>query len=438
MGTTASQPAPREDETIDATLVSSVRMLSSLCRWSIQYDYYSLPISSPPRSPPRFPTENLNLNDEKSWPTWPGSCDSEPFTGKLSDNLESNDFSNLSLDGLPIAVDLMARATRGSPKELLKEARGFSIMSRNVNLVIDLLEEIGENVDITGLYPLHLAVRYLDGSKTCCNVLEALDPPRALRKIYVNDLGHSVLDQLMITILKAHTSCLPSVVDVIFKKDKRFEGEEVDICGRWNADSDCVRTLLVNGPSGVPFQWKHMFCHTSVQTSCHCLGTVFGHGPQWRPDINVQSVLLLRRCSHCGLKLQLLPLHTLILVGLHLSRSACKNETPFGILACLLCLLSYGANPLLRANVSVQALLGDEDVDECSHEEIDPVELAMKVPASLSSMWSRELSTGWQVITNVLGHSRAEWKARPSRRRSNSNEREDEHEFSTFIEYGED
>ncbi|KAF6228030.1 hypothetical protein HO133_007758 [Letharia lupina] len=284
MGTTASQPAPREDETIDATL----------------------------------------------------------FTDKLSDNIESNDFSNLSLDGSPIAVDLMARAPRDSPKELLKEALGFSIMSRNVNLVIDLLEEIGENVDITGLYPLHLAGRYLDGSKTCCNVLDALDHPRSLRKIYVNDLGHPVLDQLMITILKAHTSCLPSVVDVIFKKDKRFEGEDVDICGRWNADSDCVRTLLANGPSGIPFQWKYM------------------------------------------------------------------------------------------------ALLGNEDVDECSHEEMDPVELAMKVPASSSSMWSRELSTGWQVLTIVLRHSQAEWKARPSRRRSNSNEREDEHEFSTFIEYGED
>ena len=121
MGTTASQPAPREDETINTTLVSSVRMLSSLYRWSIHYDYYGLPIASPPRSPPRFPTENLNPNDEKSWPTWPGSCDSEQFTDKLSDNLENKDFSNLSLGGLPIAVDLMARATRGSPQELLKE-----------------------------------------------------------------------------------------------------------------------------------------------------------------------------------------------------------------------------------------------------------------------------------------------------------------------------
>ncbi|KAF6241916.1 hypothetical protein HO173_000628 [Letharia columbiana] len=322
MGTTASQPAPREDETIDATLVSSVRMLSSLCRWSIHYDPYGLPISSPPRSPPRFPTENLNFNDEKSWPTWPGFCDSKQFTGKLSDNLESNGFSNLSLDGLPIAVDLKARATRGSPKELLKEALGFSIMSRNVNLVIGLLEEIGENVDITGLYSLHLAIRYLDGSKTCCNVLDALDHPRALKIMSMTWAIH--------------------VVDVIFKEDKRFEGEDVDICGRWNADSDCVRTLLANGPSGIPFQWKHM------------------------------------------------------------------------------------------------ALPGNEDVDECSHEEMDPVELAMKVPASLSSMWSRELSTGWQVLTIVLRHSQAEWKARPSRRRSISNEREDENEFSTFNEYRED
>ena len=76
--------------------------------------------------------------------------------------------------------------------------------------------------------------------------------PRALRKLFVNDLGHTILDQLMIAILKAHSSCSPGVVDPIFKKAKRFEGEDVDICGRWDADSGCIRQLLVKGDASIP------------------------------------------------------------------------------------------------------------------------------------------------------------------------------------------
>ena len=418
VGTLASQPTPRNDEITDPVLVSAVNMPSPLCRWSVHCaDPYYESVPSPPRSP----SENLNPNDEESWPLWPGSRDSEELTEKLSDSLETNDFSNVRLDDLPIAMGQVARAARRSPNELLEEALGFSIMSRNESLAGDLL-----------------AVSYLDGSKTCCSILERLDieHPLSLRKLYVNDLGHRVLDQLMIAILKAHTSCMPSVVDVVFKKEKQFEGEDVDICGRWDADSDCIRALLANGTSGIPFDWKHMFCHTSVQTICHCIGTVFG--PHWSPDINAPSGLFVRRCLHCGLKLQLLPLHTLVLVATHLSRSGCKNETLFGILACLICLLNNGANPLLKATISVPALLGNEEVNKCSHEELDTAELVERVPAGLKSTWSRELSTGWRVICNVLRHSQAEWKLESSRRRSTSSERERDDGFDSFIRYSED
>ena len=436
IGTPVSLPTPRMDDMVDPTLAHTVQMPSPLCRWSVhvRYTHYeSIP------SPPPSPAANLELNDEESWPPWPGPHDSSEYTKKLSDSLESNDFSNVSPGDLPIAMDQVARAARRSPDELLEEAFGFSIMSRNLYLVIDLCEKYENRFDVTGLYPFHLAVSYLDGSKTCCSVLEQLvmADPRSLRKLYINDVGHTVLDQLMVAILKAHTSCLPSVVDAIFKKEKRFEGEDVDICGRWDSDSECIRTLLANGRPSIPFEWKHMFCHTSVQTICHCIGTLFG--PFWRPDINVPSGLFTRRCLHCGLKLQLLPLHTLILVGLHLSQSGCKDETLFGILACLLCLLNNGANPLLKANISVQALFDNEEGDKCSHEELDPAELMKKIPISLKSMWSRELSTGWQVICNVLEkHSQAEWKVKPSRHQSAANEHEHDDEFDMFLRCTED
>lgn len=387
--------------------MNAENMPSALCRWSIHYQGIRYdPIPSPPRSP----TENFDLDDEKNWPRWPRSTNLGGYTEKLSGNLESNDFSSVKVGDLPIAVDHIARAARGSPAELLEEALGFSIMSRNADLTIDILMKTKNENEVAGLYPFHLAATFLDGSKTCCDIFNTLSSsiPRSLRKLYVNELGHTVLDQLMITILKAHTSCLPSVVDVIFKRESRFEGEDVDICGRWDADSACVRSLLANGTSRIPFEWKHMFCHTSVQTICHCIGAVFG--PRWGPDINTPSGIFLRRCSHCGLKLQLLPLHTLVLVGLHLSHSGCKGENLFGILACLLCLLSHGANPLLKAHISSQTLFENDQGSACGHEELDPAELIEKLSTRLELRWSKELSTGWQVIHYALKQSQAEWK----------------------------
>ena len=434
-GTPVSIPTPRMDDMVDPILPHTVQMPSPLCRWSVHYrdvEYERIP------SPPPSPAPNLDLNDEENWPSWPGSHDSSEYAKKLSDSLESNNFSNLKPGDLPIAVGHIAGAARRSSDELLQEAFGFSIMSRNESLVRGHSYEFGDRFEVTGLYPFHLAVSYLDGSKTCCNILDILvmADKRSLRKLYVNNLGHTILDQLMIAILKAHTSCSPSVVDAILKKEKRFEGEDVDICGRWDSDSECVRTLLANGTPTIPFEWKHMFCHTSVQTICHCIGIVFG--PFWSPDINTPSGLFVRRCSHCGLKLQLLPLHTLILVGLHLSQSGCKDETLFGILACLLCLLSNGANPLLKANISVQTLLDVEEGNGCSHEELDPAELSEKILTGLKSVWPKELRTGWQVICHVLKHSQAEWKRKPSKHQSVSNEQEHDYEFDTFIRYAED
>ena len=358
--------------------------------------------------------------------------------GKLSSSLDNNHFSNVKLDDLPIAVDQIARAVRRSPNELLKESLGFSIMSRNVGLMEDLLSSIEGKLDATGLYPFHLAATYLDGSKQCCSILDRIISleGRSLRRLDANELGHTILDQLMITILKAHTSCPPSVVDPIFKKEKRFEGEDVDICGRWDADSDCIRTLFANGISRIPFEWKHMFCHTSAQTICHCIGAIFG--PSYRPNIDAPSGLFVRRCLHCGLKLQLLPLHTLILVGLHLSHFGCEKENLFGILACLLCLLHNGANPLLKANISVQALLGNEEGNECGHEQLDPAELAEKVLASSTLTLSSELSIGWQIMCNVLRYAQAEWKIKSRRRRSASITSQLDDRFDASIGYSQD
>ena len=366
------------------------------------------PIISPPHSPPA----HIDLDDEESWPAWPASNLGNNITQELSNGLERNTFSNVRPSELPIATDQIVRALKQSPQEIHQEALGFSIMSRNIGLMLDLLQKMNESGHhISGIYPLHLAIAYLDGSKVCCNLLDVLAIKIPLRQYHMNDLGHTILDQVMIAILKSHTSCTPTVADSFFKNQKRFEGAEVDVCGRWDADSPCVRELLAKGDSSIPFGWKHMFCHTSVQAICHAIATVYRS--KYGPDINTPSGLFTRRCSNCGLKLQLLPLHTLVMVGFYLSESGCEGETLFGILACLLCLLSYGVDPRLKADISLQSLWGQQDSDRCSHGDIDPTELIEKIVTSYTHTWSDEIATGWNVIVYVLRQSRAEWNGEP-------------------------
>ena len=389
-------------------------------------------------SPPRSPQAQFDLEDEHNWPQWraPHATVAD-FTERLCDGLQDNSFTNVGLGDLPIAVNHMVKAVQNSPEEMREEALGFAIMSRNVELVVDLLKRFAaEYRQVKGLFRFHLAVSYIDGSKTCCNLLGELFERFPVRQLNVNDLGHTVLDTLMVAILKAHTSCKPNVVDTIFARDKRFEGEDVDICGRWDPDSDCIRTLLADGHSQIPFAWKHNFCHTSVQTICHCIGTLFLFSN--RPGVNTASGLFVRRCSHCGLKMQLLPLHTLLIISFHLSQSGCEGETLFGVLACLLCLLQNGANPLLKANISLRMLLSDEEGLDCSHHELDPLELIEKLPAGLASKWTKEIQTGWQVLHNILKHSQAVWHRRPLLSQPIFDVLQQSDEFSAFVDFGED
>lgn len=223
-GTTMNSPSQRthlrDDELNNGSPQSTLERPSDLCRWSahtncVQYEE----IESPPPTPPA----KIHADNEKSWTEWPTPSGPTVFLEKLQDGLENNDFSNVRVEELPIAVTQIVRAARHSPNELLKEAFGFSIIARNLDLVRGLAREIClAKVDVAGLYPFHLATSYLGGSKTCCNVLNAIAEFFPTRRHLVNDLGHTILDNLMISILKAHTSCVPSVVDHVLRQEKRF------------------------------------------------------------------------------------------------------------------------------------------------------------------------------------------------------------------------
>jgi hypothetical protein len=379
---------------------------SQLCRWSIHVrdvDYEEVP--SPPGD-----DEYDDGQNENSWKEWPQSWANHRIEEKIVDALQTNSFSSLSVDELPFSTAKVASAASKSPNEILVETVGFSIIAGNLDLLDTLLLEAqNKAVDLSSLYPVHLAISYLRGSKTCCNVLDLLySLPYEIRpsKSPYNSLGHTTIDNLMITILKSHTSTTPGFVDRALATESRFVGEEVDICGRWDADSECYRELLGSGGPSIPFDWKHKFCHTSAQAICHCLDTLrvlSGEGLFEMP-----SGLFLRYCSECGRKLQLLPLHTLVLTAFQLGRSGCQGEDLFGALACLLCLINHGIDPCRTAHFSIAALLGTESNDRCSHKDLSPIDLAEQVPESMTNTWPLPARNGWQLFCLVLRKSHNE------------------------------
>ncbi|PVH82419.1 hypothetical protein DL98DRAFT_586407 [Cadophora sp. DSE1049] len=379
----------------------AIQKPTSLCRWSIHHRDTVEVDPEGIASPPPVEEADVDPNDESSWKPWSTQENIQQFAVYLQENLESNDFSNMEVENLPILANKVARAA----------------------------EQYNKDFTLHDVFPLHLATSYLDGARTCCGIFDTIvanlpmrEAPATVRKLYTNHLNHTVLDNLMIAILKAHTSCAPATVDDAFKKEHRFVGEEVDICGRWDADSDCIRQLQALGNPTIPFEWKHMFCHASVQAISHCIGMLWNRPVA--PDINTPSGLFLKRCSNelCGLKLQLRPLHTLVVTTVHLAQQGCKGENLFGMLACLLRMVKSGANPLLTAHISVKALLSSDDEQECSHSELTPLELTREVPKDLVRSWSLEARTGWKVFCTVLNLCNAEWRSRKEDAMSSNDE----------------
>jgi len=404
----------RSPQEVSSNIVN-IQKPSNLCRWSIhvrEIDYDRVDSPRPAEDP-------VDPEDESSWKPWARGQTILEFAERLQENLESNEFSTVEARELPVSSGHIARAAKRSPEQLMEEAFGFSIMARNLQLIYDMIKRMRSmELPLHDFYPLHLASSYLDGSKTCCGVFDLIvaEMPAgeaSVRRRYINHLNHTVLDNLMIAILKGHTSCTPIMVDEAFKNEHRFAGEEVDICGRWDADSDCIRHLHASGHPTIPRDWKHMFCHTSVQVITHCIGTLFS--PHWKPDIDTPSGLFLKRCLNetCGLKLQLKPLHTLVITAVYLAQLGSDGENLFGMIACLLCLLSKGADPLLKADVSLNALLSSDDIQQCSHSNLDPLELAQQVPWELISKWPEECLAGWKIFCTILRLSQNEWNPPP-------------------------
>jgi hypothetical protein len=338
---------------------------------------------------------------------WPAAWTEPPIEERLRDGLENNDFSNVAKETLPLCIPSIVQATVKSPGELLEESFSFAVMARNQELVATIMRRARDaEIELSSTYPLHIATSYLDGGKNCCNILDTILQARlssgwgSAAKLNVNEHQHTVLDNLMLTILKGHSRTPLEEVDQSLRREARFAGCEVDLCGRWDADSHCYRALLQRGRTEIPFRWKHKFCHTSTQAVVHCILSLDHHGAL----LTHPSGLFVRRCMNedCGLKLQLGPLHALTLATFHLAEDGCDEEDLFGMIAVLLCLLRCFLSASDKAHISMDAILKREDEGTCSHEDLTPFELSQKLPQEVAGLWGTQKQQGWRIFCHVL------------------------------------
>ncbi|KAI0106361.1 hypothetical protein F4776DRAFT_675448 [Hypoxylon sp. NC0597] len=380
---------------------------TQLCRWSIHYfapDYEDIPSSLSDQSDE--PEEQYDIDDESTWTEWPKRELDQDLTSTLTWGLQQNVFTAVQPENLPLAAHSIASAVEKSPDEMQAEAFGFAIMSRNLNIIDKAISKHRWTLPkaMLAIYPFHLAATFLDGAKTCCLVMDwltrCLMDSSSIGVNYVDGSGHTVLDTLFITILRSHSTVPPRAVSEAFSDRARYPGQDVDPCGRWDADSPCIRRLFASGSPTIPPQWKHMFCHTSIQAVCHSISVIF-YLPQC-PNIDIPSGLFMRRCGCCGLELKLGPLHALVLTAFYLASDGMPGENLFGMICCLVCLLTFRADPCVPAEVSIPALIGQSTTDECQHQPMNPAELATQLFSGKVQLWTRNVELGWQVLVAIL------------------------------------
>ena len=220
-----------------------------------------------------------------------------------------------------------------------------------------------------------------------------------------NTAGHTVIDSIFITILKSHTSMAPGEVSSALRGERRFLGEEVDICGRWDADSDCIRALVAAGVPRIPMDWKYKFCHTSALTICHCISMI-GFINSYLFD--QPSGLFLQNCELCGLGTNLKPSHVVVIIAFHLAQSGAQDENLFGALAVVLCMVAsltdFGETAITLGSFFFGGSMATNDplVDECNHKEETPYGFANSVPLSLIQRWPEPTQVGWSIFCLVL------------------------------------
>ncbi|RYP70411.1 hypothetical protein DL769_004966 [Monosporascus sp. CRB-8-3] len=186
----------------------------SECHWTIHHHqdgYEALP-----DSPDDDPDREYDIEDESTWPTWTSSVDARTFSETINEGLEHNAFSRCPGDDMPFSIEAISRQRQKSSRQRTQEDIGFAIMSRNLDLLVSLLDELVDSYEddepneiLDEMRSLHLAATYLDGSRQCCLIMQQLS---SCSGALLDQFGHTVLDNIFLTILKSHTKVIPSAI----------------------------------------------------------------------------------------------------------------------------------------------------------------------------------------------------------------------------------
>lgn len=373
------------------------------CRWVIHANegwYEVIP------EPTLEPQVEFDVTDTSSWRSWTAQeKEASSFADSMKSSIIENTFTSVAPENLPISIPAVSQSLERNSTALKTDAWKFAIIAGNIELLEYMFKKSDYKVSdyLRDIYPLHLAANYLDGGKSCCKVFttlcDVLGPDYNFRNP-VDNLGHTVLDTLLIAVLRSHTAITPDQVSPHLGSSTRFSGEEKDICGRWDADTPAVRELFQHGYARIPVEWKHPFCHTAVQAVCHTAIGLFGS--PLCPNINTSSGLFIRRCANCGLELKLGPLHAIVATSFYLAELGMVGETLFGPLALLVCLLRLGADASLSAAVSADDILGMADSSRCNHVNQTARHLMQAVPPHTISRWTARCQTGWRCLSQAL------------------------------------
>ncbi|KAK5943158.1 hypothetical protein PMZ80_004164 [Knufia obscura] len=338
---------------------------------------------------------------------WPRARVDDSVEERLLGGLRNNSFSDVAEDQLPVSISKVVKAAQRPPSDLLLESLAFAIMGRNVALVISCLKKAKTLVvDIGAIKPLHIATSYLDGGSSCCMIIDELCAFLRFQGRYksciTNEHGHTILDNLFLSVLRSHSDAPLSIVDGSLGERARYAGTEVDICGRWSADSHCYRTLIASGERNIPSTWKHKFCHTSIQAVWHTLAILLDTLPILPTE---QSGLFKHTCPNpsCGLRMQLGPLHALVVVAMFLATYGCSGEDLLGTIACYLCMIRAYVDPLQVACLSVPQILGLQTADICIHADMTPSDFAMQLREAMSSFpFTNAVTVGWDCLIKIM------------------------------------
>lgn len=398
-------PDPASGISTHRSLFTTITPPSQLCNWAI---HVNIPRYEPIPDPPSVPTEPYDMDDEASWPQW--GANSTTLSGRMAESLSETDFTSITSQELPMSTSAIIRSVQRSPEQLEADALSFAIIAGNYDTVVRIIERHAGDPPLSDSSPspFHLAASFMMGSKTCCDMYDVLLEMHGNASIglhFRDNKGYTVLDMLFVKILSAHTSAKPIQVSDGFEGQARFPGEERDPCGRWDADSPCVRRLYASGQCRIPQDWKHPFCHTSVQAICHSITAIFSK-PQ-SPSINTRSGLFSRGCQSCRQRLELTPLHSLLLVAFHLAVNGRRGETLFGAIACLSALLVHGADPHQTAEVSKDLLTGHTVSRRCDHKPANAAQLAENVSEYVLRACVPGAEPGWRAFVLILQHATA-------------------------------